>query len=111
MRRKRDYTPLSWQDYFDSMKDVYVNGKDVSFHQRCACIETKSFDGETGEDCEKERNLSMTLSNILIVINNSDGIFVNCITGWSPNVMPKRALRSYVFVAKVQRLNADQWLH
>ena len=49
-RRKRDYTPLSWQDYFDSMKDVYVNGKDVSFHQLCACIETKSFDGETGED-------------------------------------------------------------
>ena len=52
MRRKRDYTPLSWQDYFDSTKDVYVNGKDVSFHQQCACIETKSFDGETGEDCD-----------------------------------------------------------
>lgn len=32
MQRKRDYTPLSWQGYFESTKDVYVNGKNVSFH-------------------------------------------------------------------------------
>lgn len=48
MRRKRDYTPLSWQGYFDSTRDVYVNAKDVSFHQRC--------NGETGEYCDQQRN-------------------------------------------------------
>ena len=32
MQRKRDYTPLSWQIYFESTKDVSVNGKNVSFH-------------------------------------------------------------------------------
>ncbi|KAL9973996.1 hypothetical protein ACROYT_G020523 [Oculina patagonica] len=27
MRRKRDYSPLSWEDYFESSKDVCVNDK------------------------------------------------------------------------------------
>nr|XP_058971128.1 protein phosphatase methylesterase 1-like [Pocillopora verrucosa] len=27
LRRKRDYTPLSWEDYFDSSRDVCVNDK------------------------------------------------------------------------------------
>ena len=31
LRRKRDYTPLSWEDYFDSSRDVCVNDKNVSF--------------------------------------------------------------------------------
>lgn len=36
MRRKRDYTPLSWEEYFESSKDVCVNDKNVSFLTLCA---------------------------------------------------------------------------
>lgn len=31
LRRKRDYSPLSWEDYFESSRDVCVNDKNVSF--------------------------------------------------------------------------------
>lgn len=63
MRRKRDYTPLSWEEYFESTKDVYVNGKNVSFRQRCVFVRTESSDGETGELCAQERN-PMTSANM-----------------------------------------------
>ena len=49
MRRKRDYTPLSWQDYFDSTKDVYVNGKDVSFISDVRVLRQKALTGKLGK--------------------------------------------------------------
>jgi len=30
MRRKRDYSPLSWEEFFDRKDDIQVNGTDVS---------------------------------------------------------------------------------
>lgn len=38
LRRKRDYTPLSWEDYFDSSRDVCVNDKNVSFVSLSASV-------------------------------------------------------------------------
>ena len=32
MRRSKDYSPVTWDKYFDSMHDIYVNG-DVSFEE------------------------------------------------------------------------------
>lgn len=32
-RRKRDYSPLSWEQYFENSKDVCISEKTVSFFQ------------------------------------------------------------------------------
>ncbi|CAK6953624.1 hypothetical protein INR49_015644 [Scomber scombrus] len=43
--RKRDFTPLPWSHYFETMEDVEVeneNGKDISFHL-LACISLTSL--------------------------------------------------------------------
>ena len=38
--RKRDFTPLSWSQYFETIEDVEVeneNGKDISLTAACVC--------------------------------------------------------------------------
>lgn len=35
-RRHRDYTPLSWEKYFDKKDDITVNGTDVSYYTHTA---------------------------------------------------------------------------
>lgn len=45
--RKRDFTPLPWSHYFETMEDVEVeneNGKDISF-ECCFCLSAKIYLG------------------------------------------------------------------
>lgn len=49
--RKRDFSPLPWSQYFETMEDVVVeneNGKDISFTAAPVCQEENEheyFDG------------------------------------------------------------------